>query len=125
MYYTIILLIATMLLASSFVHDSPDAAVIVSFAEGKYDPTKISTAGGRIIEDLPGMAMLYAVVPPGAFASLAQNPAIEFVESDRQFEIAQASTSEYSESWALHDIGAEPAHLSDYTGKGVKVALLD
>ncbi len=125
MYYTIIPLIAVMLLATSFMHASPDVAVIVSFAEGEYDPARISAAGGRVVEEFPGMGMLYAAVPPGTFASLEQNPAIEFVESDWQFEIAQAGTSEYSESWALHDIGAEPAHSSDYTGKGVKIALLD
>lgn len=124
MYFTIILLIAVILLAS-FMHASPDVAVIVSFAEGKYDPTQISASGGRVIEEFPGIGMIYAVVPPGAFTSLSQDKMIEFVESDRQFEIAMASTSEYSESWALHDVGAEPAHFSNYTGKGVKIALLD
>lgn len=124
MYYTIFPLIAVILLAS-FVHTFPETAVIVSFAEGKYDPAVIGAAGGRTVSEFKEMGMIYAVVPAGTFASLAQNPAIEFVESDGQFEIAQAGTSEYSESWALEYVGAEPAHMSNYTGKGIKIALLD
>lgn len=125
MYYTIFPLIAVMLLAAPFARTSPETAVIVSFAEGRYDPTAIGAAGGRVAAEFKEIGMLYAVVPPSAFASLAQNPAVEFVESDRQFEIAQADTSEYSESWALEDIGAEQAQSSNYTGKGVKIAVLD
>ena len=125
MYYAIFPLIAAMLLGAAFVHTSPETAVIVSFVEGSYDPAVVGAAGGRVAEEFKEMGMLYAVVPPGAFASLAQNPAVEFVESDRQFVIAQADVSEYSESWSLQDIGAEPVHFSNYTGKGVKIGFLD
>ena len=125
MYYAIFPLITAMLLGAAFVHTSPETAVIVSFVEGSYDPAVVGAAGGRVAEEFQEMGMLYAVVPPGAFASLAQNPAVEFVESDRQFEIAMAEASEYSESWALEDVGAEPVHSSGYTGKDVKIAVLD
>jgi subtilisin len=114
-----------MLIAASFAHTSPETAVIVSFAEGKYDPDVVEAAGGKVAEEFENMGMLYAVIPLSAFASLAQNPEIEFVESDRQFEIAKAEASEYSESWALEDVGAEPVHSTGYTGKGVKIAVLD
>lgn len=125
MYHIVIPMIAAILLASSFAQTSPYTAVLVSFAEGRYDPAIVGAAGGRIIEEFASMQMLYAVIPHDAFVSLEQNPAIEFVENDRQFEIAQVGTSEYSESWAVEDIGAEPAHSSNYTGKGIKIALLD
>jgi subtilisin len=125
MYYAIFPLIALMLLAATLVHPLPETAVIISFAEGGYDPTVVAAAGGRVAAEFKEMGMLYAVVPPSAFASLAQNPAVEFVESDRQFEVAEADTSEYSESWAIEEIGAEPVHSSSYTGKGIKIAVLD
>jgi subtilisin family serine protease len=125
MYYIIFPLIAAMLFAATFAHTSPEIAVIVSFAEGRYDPAVVGAAGGKVAEEFEDMGMLYAVVPPSAFVSLVQNPAIEFVESDMQFEIAEASTSEYSESWALEEIGAEPVHSSNYTGKGIKIGFLD
>ena len=123
MYYAIIPLIATMLLASSFMHAPPEFAALVSFAKGKYDPSLIDAAGGRVVQEFSDMGMLLAIVRPATLSSLEQSPAVEFVESDRQFEIAD--TSEYSESWALRDIGVEPAHSKEYTGKGIKVALLD
>ena len=125
MSYITFAVIAAMLLASSLAYTSPYTAVIVSFTKGNYDPAIVGAAGGRIIEEFKNMEMLYAIVPPRAFASLLQDPAIEFVEHDGQFGIAEASTSEYSESWALEDIGAEPAHSSNHTGRGVKIAILD
>jgi subtilisin len=125
MYYIIIPLIAAMILAPSLANVSPQTAVMVSFVKGKYDPGMIGAAGGKVLEKLESMEMIYASVPSGALVSLAENPAIEFVESDSTFEIAQASTSEYSESWALQDIGAEPVHSSNHTGRGIKIALLD
>jgi subtilisin len=124
MYYAIVLPIVAMLIASSFTYASPHTPVIVSFVKGGYDPGVIDSAGGRVIREFKNMDMVYALVPPGALASLSKNPAVEFIEADSSFEIAQASTSEYSESWALEDVGAEPLH-SSYTGKGIKVALLD
>jgi len=125
MYYTIFPLIAAVLLTATFVYSFPETAVIVSFVEGKYDSAAVEAAGGRVVQEFEDMEMLYAIVPSGAFNSLAQNPSIEFVESDGQFEIAEEETSEYSESWGLEDIGAEPVHSSNFTGKGVKVGVLD
>jgi subtilisin family serine protease len=126
MYYVIVTLIAIMLLVPSFAFISPrHTDVMISFVQGEYDPRVIMAAGGRIIKELESMEMIYASVPPSAVSDLAQNPTIEFVESDSRIEIAQATTSEYSETWALTDIGAEPVHQSNYTGKGIKIALLD
>jgi subtilisin family serine protease len=126
MYYLIYTLIAAMLLTSSFGYTPPETSVLVSFAEGKYDPTIIDEAGGRVINEFESMGMLHAIIPSHAFARIAQNPAVEFVEDDGQFEIAEENTSiEYAESWGLHDIGAEPVHSSNDTGKGVKIGVLD
>jgi hypothetical protein len=45
------------------------------------------------------------------------------VESDAQVKIAQDTSIEYSESWGLQDIGAEPVHLSNYTDERGSVLL--
>jgi hypothetical protein len=72
------------------------------------------------------MGIVYAVVPQNAIALFKKNPAIELAESDAQVKIALDTSIEYSESSGLQDIGAEPVHLSNYTGEGVKiVAVLD
>lgn len=65
------------------------------------------------------MGMVYdAAVPQNAIALFKENPAIELVESDAQVKIAQDTSIEYSESWGLQDVGAEPVHLSNHTGEG-------
>ena len=77
----------------------------------------VSVAGGKVIEEFESIGMVYdAVVPQNGIALFKENPAIEFVESDAQVKIAQDTSIEYSEPWGLQDIGAEPVHLSNYTG---------
>jgi hypothetical protein len=79
----------------------------------------VSVAGGKVIEEFESIGMVYdAVVPQNGIALFKENPAIEFVESDAQVKIAQDTSIEYSEPWGLQDIGAEPVHLSNYTGGG-------
>jgi subtilisin family serine protease len=102
--------------------------VIVSFVPGEYDPEAIRTAGGTVTAQFKELGMAQAILPQNSLASLRHEPGVEFVEEDGNLEIAQvdAPTSiEYSSSWGLQDIEAEPVHLSNYTGKGVKIGVLD
>jgi len=129
MSYVITPILMAVLVVPLFASMSSSApttkGVIISFAKGNYDPGVIEAAGGQILAEFDKMEMVHALVPTSALARLAQDPAIEFIESDGQFEIAEASTSEYEESWALVDIGAESVHSLDYTGRGIRIALLD
>jgi subtilisin len=128
LYYTIFPLIALVLL-SSFSYPLPSyATVIVSFADGMYDPEAVRAAGGTVTAQFEELGMVQAILPQNSLGSLREDPAVEFVEGDGQLEIAQAdapTSIEYSSSWGLQDIGAEPVHLSNYTGKGVKIGVLD
>src|SRR6185295_12849960 len=124
MHYVIIPIIAMILLAS-FVHVSPLTTVIVSFVKGRYDPAIVHFSGGRV-EELKDLGMLIALIPESEIRRLVHDPSIEFIESDSQFEITTESTSiEYADSWGVEDIGTEPAHSLNHTGKGVKIGLLD
>ena len=124
MYYILIPLIALMLLVPSLAV-TPQTTVIISFSKGNYDPSLIRAAGGTVIEEFKSMEMIHASMSSGALAVLAQNPSVEFIESEGTFEIAEAGISEYSESWELQEIEAEPAHVANHTGKGIKIAVLD
>lgn len=102
--------------------------MIVSFEDGRYDSSSVRAVGGTVTREFKDLGMLQAIIPQNSLVNLKQNPAVEFVEGDGQLQIAQedAPTSiEYSGSWGLQDIGAEPAHLSNYTGKGIKIGVLD
>lgn len=114
-----------MIVLAGIVQMPSQDAVIVSFKDGRYNPTVVAEVGGSVVEEFKSVGMLHAMVSRHAVSELEQNDAVEFVEYDRQFEIAQDTTVEYAESWGLTEIGAEPAHLSSYTGKGVKIAVLD
>ena len=124
MYHVIIPIIAMMLLAS-FVHISPFTTVIVSFVKGRYDPAIVHATGGSV-EELKDLGMLIAIIPQSEIRHLVHDPSIEFIESDSQFEITAESTSiEYGDSWGAKDIGTEPVHSLNHTGKGIKIGLLD
>ncbi|MCI0560101.1 MAG: S8 family peptidase, partial [Nitrososphaera sp.] len=115
-------------LAPALIHYLPHDRVIVSFVDGVYDPTLVTAEGGKILREFENLGMLYASIPPDARDSLSRNPSIEFLEIDSNFvmEVADVDTSvEYSDSWGLEEIGAEPVHLLNYTGRGVKIAVLD
>ncbi|HEX2615589.1 MAG TPA: S8 family peptidase, partial [Nitrososphaera sp.] len=93
-----------------------------------YDPEAVRAAGGTVTAQFEELGMVQAILPQNSLGSLREDPAVEFVEGDGQLEIAQAdapTSIEYSSSWGLQDIGAEPVHLSNYTGKGVKIGVLD
>ena len=101
--------LAIMLLLPTAVYDDDEPAAVVS------------VPGGKVIEEFESIGMVYdAVVPQNVIALFKENPAIEFVESDAQVKLAQDTSAEYSESWGLQHIGAEPVHLSNYTGGGSK-----
>jgi subtilisin family serine protease len=124
MHYAIFPIIA-MILVASYVHVSPYVTVIVSFVKGRYDPAIVQAAGGSV-EELQDLGMLIAIIPQSQIRRLEHDPAIEFVETNSRFEIAVESTSiEYADSWGIRDIGIEPAHSLNYTGKGVKIGILD
>src|ERR1041385_3696443 len=125
MYYAIFYLIVLMIFAPAFEYSLPYVNVIISFMDGKYNPHIVRDAGGQIIEEFKDVGMLHAVVPPYSVANISQDPAVEFVEPDGQFEIAGTNTTENSGSWALGEIGIEPDDLSNHTGRGVKIAVLD
>jgi subtilisin len=125
MYYIIIPLIALMLFVPSLALTPQTTTVMISFSKGNYDPRLIGAAGGTVIEEFKSMEMIHASIPSGAFAALAQDSSVEFIEREGTFEIAEAGISEYSESWELQEIDAEPAHMANHTGAGIKIAVLD
>jgi subtilisin len=128
LYYTIFPIMGLILLLA-FSHSFPSyTRVIVSFVPGAYNPEAILAAGGIVTAQFKELGMVQAILPQNSLSSLRHEPAVEFVEGDGKLEIAQidAPTSiEYSSSWGLQDIEAEPVHLSNYTGKGVKIGVLD
>jgi subtilisin family serine protease len=120
------LILASFLPCSSLIYQ----AVIISFTNGRYDAGLISAAGGKVTGQFEHVGMLKALVPQSSLDYIRQIPGVDFIEGTGQTKAAKTedvvqTDVEYSGSWALADIGAEPIHSLNYTGKGVKIAILD
>lgn len=128
MYYGIILTLAALVLAPIFTISAPNISTIVAFSDGKYEPGLITQLGGRIIGESTSLGMVHAIIPLSQYASLMASPSVEFVEHDREVSIVSSDyleSAEYAESWGMEVIGVEAAHSSEFTGEGIKVAVLD
>ena len=128
MYYAILPTLVALILAPAFVFYTPDVNAIVAFSEGNYDPELIHQLGGNIIGESSSLGMVHATFPLNHYVTLLANPLVEFVEPDSHFAVVSSDSlesAEYSESWGISAIGAEAAHSSDLTGRGIKVAVLD
>ena len=128
MYYAIIPTILVFILAPIFTLYAPNVSVIAAFTDGKYEPELIQQLGGRIIGESESLGMVHAIIPLAQYDRLVASPSVEFVEHDSEVTFASSDsleTAEYSESWGIEAIGAEAVHSSEFTGKGIKIAVLD
>ncbi len=93
-------LLVIMLLLPTAVYDDEEPAGVVS------------VAGGKVIEEFESIGMVYdAAVPQNWIALFKENPAIAGQDSSGYF-------SRILGIMGLQHIGAEPVHLSNYTGGG-------
>jgi subtilisin family serine protease len=72
--------------------------------------------------------MVHATIPLSKYSALSLDPSVEFVENDSQAIFVTSDSfesAEYSESWGVEAIGAEVVHSHDFTGRGIKIAILD
>ena len=128
MYYGIILALSALLLAPLFTVSSPNVNAIVAFSDGMYEPGLVPQLGGKIIGESKSLGMVHATIPLSQYARLMAEPSVEFLELDREVSIVSSDyleSAEYDESWGIEVIGAETVHSSEFTGKGIKVAVLD
>ncbi|HKU49043.1 MAG TPA: S8 family peptidase [Nitrososphaera sp.] len=128
MYHGILPIIAALVLAPAFVYALPNADAIVVFGEGKYQPDLITQFGGHVIDESKSLGMVHASIPLVSYAAIASDPSVQFIDLDGRVSISSdvpESAAEYSQDWGVVAIGAEEAHTSAYTGKGINIAVLD
>lgn len=128
MYYAILPLAVALILAPLFSYSAPDVNAIIAFSDGNYNPELIQQLGGDVISESTRLGMVHATFPLNSYALLSANPSVDFVERDSHFVVATSDSlesAEYAESWGVSNIGAEAAHSSDFTGRGIKIAVLD
>ncbi|MBB2478949.1 S8 family peptidase [Bacillus sp. APMAM] len=93
--------------------------VIVVFKD-KIDKKILDQVNGKIEQSFHNVSAVSVQVPSEDIAALKKNKNVFAVEQDQKLKIAGQF-----EDWGMKDIKAPTAWKSNYTGKGVKVAVLD
>jgi len=93
--------------------------VIVVFKD-KIDKKTIDHVNGKIDQSFHNVSAVSVKIPSEDIASLKKRKNVLAVEQDHKVKIAGQWTD-----WAIKDVKAPLAWKSNYTGKGIKVAVLD
>ena len=91
---------------------------IIGFQE-EINSTLIEQYGGTIEQSLPSIQAVAALFPTEINKELASDPAIAYIEEDKQLTIHQTI------GWGVKSTNAPTVWKSGLTGKGVKVAVID
>lgn len=94
--------------------------IVVYKNKNKVDPTKIMNAKGKVHHFYKNSAILSATVPALEVDKLRKDPDVLAVEPD-----SIVHTQAQLTDWGITDVKAPSAWVSGYTGKGVKVAVVD
>ncbi|WP_082096526.1 S8 family peptidase [Paenibacillus wulumuqiensis] len=92
--------------------------VIVTF-KTKPDRGAVEKASGRVNQEFKNIPALAISIPVTAIKGLQNNPNIESIESD------QVVQTEQTQDWGIAKTNAPAAWKTGYTGKGIKVAVVD
>jgi minor extracellular protease Epr len=93
--------------------------VIVVFKD-RIDESAVKSVGGQIRKGFRNFPVASISLPEKALHALKRNPKVKSVESDIKISIASQTVD-----WGINKIEAPKVWESGYTGKGVKVAIID
>ena len=104
--------------------------VIIGF-KGSSDAALVESLGGEIKYQYNAIPAIAARVPEHAISSLKNDAGVEYVEMEAEVHIFEDGPlilwnedDDYETPWGVDRIDAEKVH-STFTGKGVKVAVID
>jgi subtilisin len=100
-----------------------DLDVIIGFKKPVGQPEKdlVKSHGGKEKKSFHLIPAISAQLPEDKIEKLKKDPKIAYIEKERIYKAAD----EYSDSWGVQHIGAQPVHNQNIYGDGVKVAVLD
>jgi minor extracellular protease Epr len=84
------------------------------------DNNLIDKLGGTIIEEYKNIPAVRIMIPEENISLLSHNRSIISIENEQKVQV-----EEQTENWGVNAIEAPKAWQSHYTGKGVKVAVID
>lgn len=93
--------------------------VIVVFKE-EVDPSVVKEVGGQMKKEFDHVPIASASVPADQIQELKNDPNVETVEKNIRVKI-----NSQTQDWGIPKLGVTKSWTSGYTGKGVKIAVLD
>ncbi|WP_102348605.1 S8 family serine peptidase [Bacillus sp. Marseille-P3661] len=99
--------------------DNEDERYIVIFKKSK-DTSLIRQKGGKVLRETKNLPIAISKMPEHAKKALEKNPNIQIIEKDKMVELNTEVTD-----WGIKKTKSSTAWETHYTGKGVKVAVLD
>ncbi|WP_226536075.1 cell wall-binding repeat-containing protein [Fictibacillus halophilus] len=104
----------------NIVHASSNHEEVLIMFDEKVNREIVTSSGGEIKHTFKHLPMVSAVVPAGKVTSIKNNPNVEFVQSNTKTQSNGQITD-----WGINKLVTQSAWSSGYTGKGVKIAILD
>ncbi|RXJ02937.1 alkaline serine protease [Anaerobacillus alkaliphilus] len=114
-----LLLIGSFLSPINSLADERYQRVLIMF-EGTIDEELIKSKNGHVLEELPSINSVVAMVPLERLPSLMVHSKIKYLEEDKVI-----SVSSHWVDWGTEKIEASNAWSQNLTGKGVRVAVMD
>jgi minor extracellular protease Epr len=99
--------------------NSNQEEVLIMFNEN-VNQEIVTNSGGEIKHTFKHLPMVSAVVPAGKVSLIKNNPNVEFVQSNTKTQSNGQVTD-----WGINKLVTQRAWSSGYTGKGIKIAILD
>jgi minor extracellular protease Epr len=117
--YLLLSLIMLFAVWSPAMAASPHERVIVLFKD-KVDKRFIESANGTILREYTHVPALAVSVPPQALQGLKNNPNVQQIEKDVVVQL-----NGQIQDWGIEQVRAPEAWNLTYTGKNVKIAVVD
>lgn len=93
---------------------------LVTFKPDKVDKNTILNLGGRIQHEYKNLNALSISLPTQALKAIQKNPNVLLIEED-----FRVNTSNQTQDWGIRKTNAPESWKAGFTGKGIKVAVVD
>ncbi|MBY6037115.1 cell wall-binding repeat-containing protein [Fictibacillus nanhaiensis] len=116
------LILVTIFLTSqiNIVHANSNHEEVLIMFDEKVNREIVTSFGGEIKHTFKHMPMVSAVVPAGKVTLIKNNPNVTFVQNNTKIQSNGQVTD-----WGINKLVTQRAWSSGYTGKGIKIAILD
>lgn len=105
---------------TDFVYSEPNQKEVLILYKDKVNKDIVLKAGGKVKHTFKHVPMLTAIVPENKLTSLKDIDVIDSIQSNEKIKVEGQVID-----WGINKMQAQRSWSSGFTGKGVKIAILD